>query len=76
MVIATALGLLFLLRPTTVYHYVIYLYGGADTGRGGRWGEDPTVGDTGRLVIRVLGVVLLAIAVALALSPWWREAVF
>lgn len=74
--IAVVLGLLFVARPETVYHYVFYLYAGADTGRGGRWGEDASLGDRGRLIVRAIGGLLLLVALALALSPWWRDAVF
>ena len=75
-VLTGGLGLVFLLRPTTIYHYVVYLYLGADTGRGGHWGADPQPSDRVRLTIRVVGIVLLLVAFALILSPWWRDAVF
>lgn len=70
-VFALGLGIALLARPTTVYRLQFFVYG-ADTGRGGRYGEAPSPSARGRRIIRIVGVGLLGVAVALLLSPWWR----
>lgn len=69
--LAIGLGLALLAAPTTVYRLQFFVYG-ADTGRGGRYGEAPAPTDRVRVAIRALGLVLLAFAAVLLASPLWR----
>lgn len=70
MVLTTVLGLAFILRPAIIYEYGIYLFYSGDTGRGGRWGEDPEPSDRALLAIRVIGLVFLLVALVVAVWPW------
>ncbi len=76
LVLTAILGLGFVLRPAVIYNYGIYLFHTGDTGRGGRWGGDPEPAGRTLTVIRLVGVLILLVAVAVAAAPWWRDAVF
>ena len=76
MALTALLGLVFILRPTVIYQYGIYLFHTGDTGRGGRWGGDPEPADRTLLAIRLLGVVFLLVTLVVAASPWWQDMVF
>ncbi|SNZ04112.1 hypothetical protein SAMN06269185_0452 [Natronoarchaeum philippinense] len=67
-VLAIGIGLGAVVAPAAVVRLQFVLYG-ADTGRHGEYGEDRTVGDRARWVVRIIGVAVLGVGVYLGAQP-------